>query len=177
MLTTRTSNAQHRIAGHSEPHITKGETAPIEGSYSRNELMHFRKIVLAMREDALSVLRDCQDSVRSIELNQPSYGGREQPVSFNERSADAAVREEYALLIDRQTKLLGYLEAALQRIEEGRYGLCISCKGLIARGRLEAVPHTQLCLSCKDGGKTSLGTTRVQPSAKRGKRLQHKIGR
>ena len=115
-----------------------------------------------MRADALSNLRDCQDSVQSIESTQASYGPREQPVSFNERSADAAVREEYALLIDRQIKLLGYLDAALKRIDEGRYGLCISCQGLIARERLEAVPHTQLCLECKEGGRRSPGPTRAQ---------------
>ncbi|MBM2842023.1 MAG: TraR/DksA family transcriptional regulator [Bacteroidetes bacterium] len=152
--------ALHRINVHKKPQNGKGETTPRKGSYSPNKLQHFRKIVLAMQEEALSVLRDCQDSVRSIENNQPSYGPREQPVSFNERSADAAVREEYALLIDRQTKLLGYLEAALRRIDEHRYGVCISCKELIARERLEAVPHTQLCLGCKVGRKTSVNPTR-----------------
>jgi len=162
--------ALHRITVHKKLQNGKGETTPRKGSYSPNELQYFRKIVLAMREEALSVLRDCQDSVRSIESNQPSYGPREQPVSFNERSADAAVREEYALLIDRQTKLLGYLDAALRRIDRSRYGVCISCKELIPRERLKAVPHTQLCLRCKDGGRTFVGATRAQPPANRGKR-------
>ncbi len=44
---------------------------------------------------------------------------REQPVSFHERSADASMREEYAIVIDRQLKLLKYLDAALERIDTG----------------------------------------------------------
>lgn len=112
--------------------------------------------MLVMREEAFSDLRDRQNSVRSIESNQPSYGPRDQAVSFDERSADAAVQEEYVLLIERQTKLLECLDAALQRIDEDRYGVCVSCKELIARERLEAVPHTQLCFRCKHVEKTLL---------------------
>jgi len=161
--------ALHRITIPKKQRDVEGEITPQKGAYSPNELRHFEKIVLAMREEALSVLHDCQDSVRSIELDQPSYGAREQSVSYDERSADAAVREEYALLIDRQAKLYGYLDAALTRIEEGRYGLCICCHELIARERLEAVPHTQLCLRCKNGGNPSIGPSRVQSSTNGGR--------
>ena len=147
----------------------KGETAPQKGAYSPTELQDFRKIVLSMREEALSVLRDCQESVLSIESSQPSYGPREQPVSFHERSADSAVREEYAFLIDRQTKLLGYLDAALTRIDEGTYGVCISCQELIPQERLKVVPHTQLCLRCKNRGKYFVDPTRAGLWAKSGK--------
>jgi DnaK suppressor protein len=137
---------------------------------SQSDLEHFRTIVLSMREEALSILRDCQESVQSIESNEPSYGPREQSVSFMERSADASMREDYALLIDRQARLLGYCDAALKRIDEGRYGTCKSCNELIARERLEAVPHSQLCITCKGGGKPDLRPTSAQPWAAGGKR-------
>ena len=144
--------ALHRITVPKTLTTGKSDTTPRRGSYSTNELQHFRTIVLEMREAALSVSRDCQDSVRSIESDQPSYGPREQPVSFHERSADASMREEYAIVIDRQLRLLKYLDAALERIDKGSYGVCICCKELIAQERLQAVPHTQLCITCKGGG-------------------------
>jgi DnaK suppressor protein len=150
-------------------HQKQSTPTPRKDSFSASELQHFRKIVLAMREEALSILRDCQESVQSIESSQPSYGPREQPVSFMERSADASMRENYALLIDRQTRLLGYFDAALKRIDEGRYGVCTCCNEFIARERLEAVPHTQLCLKCKGGGRSSLILTKALPFATRGK--------
>jgi RNA polymerase-binding protein DksA len=124
----------------------------IKGCYSPNDLQYFKKILLAMREDALSILRDCHESVHSLEASEQSSDSRQWQMNFIEASAAGAVREEYALIIDRQMKFLGYLEAALKRIDEKRYGICISCNKRIARGRLEAVPHTQLCLTCKDGG-------------------------
>ena len=40
------------------------------------------------------------------------------------------------------------LEAALQRIEVGNYGICEQCKGEIFKERLEAVPSARTCMAC-----------------------------
>ena len=40
------------------------------------------------------------------------------------------------------------IEAALERMEEDRYGVCVSCRGPIAVERLQAVPHTLTCSRC-----------------------------
>jgi RNA polymerase-binding transcription factor DksA len=40
------------------------------------------------------------------------------------------------------------IELALRRLDEGRYGLCVSCGGEIAPRRLEAVPYAERCASC-----------------------------
>jgi RNA polymerase-binding protein DksA len=62
---------------------------------------------------------------------------------------DAMEREKIYLLIARAEKFLRYLDAALERIERGTYGICRECGRLIEKGRLEAVPHTQICIECK----------------------------
>lgn len=38
--------------------------------------------------------------------------------------------------------------AALSRMEDGTYGVCKTCGGLISEDRLEAIPHTQYCMNC-----------------------------
>jgi DnaK suppressor protein len=43
---------------------------------------------------------------------------------------------------------LAETEAALCRLDEGRYGTCAACQGAIARGRLEALPTARLCVAC-----------------------------
>ena len=40
------------------------------------------------------------------------------------------------------------IDAALERIEHGRYGTCGRCGERISEARLEAVPHAVLCQSC-----------------------------
>ena len=52
-------------------------------------------------------------------------------------------------LAARDGKYLVYLEEALQRIEDGTYGICKVCHKLIPKARLEAVPTATKCVSCK----------------------------
>jgi RNA polymerase-binding transcription factor DksA len=40
------------------------------------------------------------------------------------------------------------IDAALQRIGDGRYGLCLACGGPIGLQRLRAIPEVRYCLSC-----------------------------
>jgi RNA polymerase-binding transcription factor DksA len=43
---------------------------------------------------------------------------------------------------------LADVDAALRRIEQGTYGRCSSCAGMVSRARLEAVPSAPLCGTC-----------------------------
>jgi DnaK suppressor protein len=58
-----------------------------------------------------------------------------------ERMTDAyQARTIYATVTD--------INQALERIEEGTYGRCVSCGNLIPDDRLEAVPWAALCVPC-----------------------------
>lgn len=52
-------------------------------------------------------------------------------------------------LRDRERKLLKKIEKALEKIENGTYGICESCGVEIPIERLEARPVTDLCIECK----------------------------
>jgi DnaK suppressor protein len=58
-------------------------------------------------------------------------------------------REIAFLLTDRDREKLQAIQDALDRIEEGTYGICESCEAEIAEGRLMALPFTRLCVSCQ----------------------------
>lgn len=40
------------------------------------------------------------------------------------------------------------IDAALARIKNGMYGICLSCSEPISDARLDAVPHAALCRNC-----------------------------
>lgn len=50
---------------------------------------------------------------------------------------------------DRERKLLGKIDEAFARIDEGSYGRCDECGGEIGIERLRARPVTTLCIACK----------------------------
>jgi DnaK suppressor protein len=47
-------------------------------------------------------------------------------------------------------KILQAIEEALQRIEKGTYGICRDCGEPIAPARLNAIPWTRVCITCKE---------------------------
>ena len=50
---------------------------------------------------------------------------------------------------DRERKLILKIREALQRIEDGSFGICESCGDDIGKERLDARPVTTLCIECK----------------------------
>lgn len=64
--------------------------------------------------------------------------------------ASAESDKAFALrLRDRERQLLRKIEEAIERIEEGTYGICEECGDDISVARLKARPVTQLCIECK----------------------------
>lgn len=45
---------------------------------------------------------------------------------------------------------LSEVRLALQRMEEGNYGICASCGEPISEERLKAIPHATLCRNCME---------------------------
>jgi len=50
---------------------------------------------------------------------------------------------------DRERKLIIKIRQALERIEDGTFGLCENCEEEIGAERLRARPVTTLCIDCK----------------------------
>jgi RNA polymerase-binding protein DksA len=48
-----------------------------------------------------------------------------------------------------EQKVLYAIDEALKRIEEGIYGSCLQCGKRISKKRLNALPHSELCIECQ----------------------------
>ena len=109
-------------------------------------------------DDALlATLKEALLRKRS-EILAASTGTRPLPASMdvNSRQGDLADQasgnnEVHIQLKLKQTdaKILQAIEEALFRMEKGTYGTCRDCGDAIASARLEAIPWTRVCISCK----------------------------
>ena len=127
--------------------------------YSKKELDEFKKIILEKRNEIIEQLQTLKEQMMDPTTGQ--YVNENSPYSLHmaEQGTDAMEREKLYLWAQRENKFLGYLDDALQRIDNGTYGICIECidepQGLcptcplVPRERLAAVPHTQHCLQVK----------------------------
>lgn len=83
-------------------------------------------------------------------LEELTADGAEAP-DFDENFADsaqvAAEQGENLSLAAALRDQLSDVEGALQRIDEGRYGLCEICGNEIGAARLEAMPATPFCIA------------------------------
>jgi DnaK suppressor protein len=57
-------------------------------------------------------------------------------------------RSQVATLVRQARHQLDEIDAALARLDAGRYGVCERCGGAIAPGRLEARPAARTCVRC-----------------------------
>jgi RNA polymerase-binding transcription factor len=62
----------------------------------------------------------------------------------------AAERELAIRNLDRESSLLRNVRAALRRIDDGTYGICLHCEEDISPKRLNAVPWTPFCIQCQE---------------------------
>jgi len=61
-----------------------------------------------------------------------------------------AVQEEVSKTLRRGARTaLADIEAALQRMDRGRYGRCVHCDAAIPLERLEILPAVALCMACQ----------------------------
>ncbi len=67
-----------------------------------------------------------------------------------DKASNSYTKEFLFSLSNTERELLQMVDDALFRIEERRYGVCVSCEEEMNLKRLEAVPWARLCLSCQE---------------------------
>jgi len=86
-------------------------------------------------------------------LVRRGLGDREAKASEDSDQVASASRtlddELQAALVDRASRELGQVDAALELLRERRYGLCRDCGTFIGLARLRSLPFAQRCRPCQ----------------------------
>jgi len=86
------------------------------------------------------------------EANRTVTGMTDQGDNFPDPTDRASLESDrnFTLRIrDRERKLIKKIKDALERLEEGTFGICEQCGEDISDERLKARPVTTLCIDCK----------------------------
>jgi DnaK suppressor protein len=107
---------------------------------SKKKQEYFKKF-LTEKLDAL--LQDANKTVSVMTDRRENYPDPTDRASLeSDRNFELRIR-------DRERKLIKKIRDALERIEEGSFGICEECGESISLKRLEARPVTTLCIDCK----------------------------
>ena len=97
--------------------------------------------LVAMREDLESIADTGDDPAAVVQLDQTKVGRLSRMDALQAQAMAKASGQ-------RRATQLREIDAALRRIDDGRYGDCERCEEPINPRRLEADPTARLCIDC-----------------------------
>jgi len=104
------------------------------------DLIFFKNLLADRLKDLLS-----QADNTLIGMTEP----KENFADPTDRASHETDRNFELRIRDREHKLIKKVKKALQRIEDGTFGMCESCGEDISIARLKARPVTTQCIECK----------------------------
>ena len=107
---------------------------------TKKKLEFFKKLLNERFEDLLDEANKTVSGMTAHKENLPDPSDRASLES--DRNFTLRIR-------DRERKLIVKIREALERIEQGTYGICEECGEEISAERLKARPVTTLCIECK----------------------------
>ncbi|MBT8115778.1 MAG: TraR/DksA C4-type zinc finger protein [Arenicella sp.] len=107
------------------------------------DLEYFETRLLEMQAQVMGIAGLVAGAAGTVELDQNRVGR----LSRMDAMQGQAMAQASAA---RQAHQLKLIEFALQRIDDGVYGLCLECDNKIAVARLEIDPATEYCISCAE---------------------------
>ena len=102
----------------------------------KEQLLLKRGEILAAGGAAKPIQASTEMNTRQGDLADQASGNNEVHIQLKLKQTDA--------------KILQAIEEALFRMEKGTYGICRDCGDPIASARLEAIPWTRVCITCKE---------------------------
>ena len=112
------------------------------------DLEYFQSLILDKKKEAQIEIAKLKNQ---IALENSGEIDNDSGYSFHiaDAASVATGRENIYIMIDRQQKLIAYLDRALIRIDNKTYGICRVTGKHISKERLEAIPHTEVSVEGK----------------------------
>jgi DnaK suppressor protein len=115
------------------------------------DVSEFRTLLMAKREEIVGQSRRRED-LWIVQSNEQI-----------ETVQLAGQREFAARTLERETKNLIQIDAALKRIDYGEFGICLDCEEAISPKRLAALPWAGYCFHCQELHDAQEATDTVEP--------------
>lgn len=130
---------------------------------TRDEQVKYRQRLL----DMAVRLKNDEEGVASDALRQAGGGASGNlsnvPMHLADFGTDAFEQEMSASLLTNARQLQSEVAAALDRLEQGKFGTCEQCGHDLSENRLQVVPYTRYCVDCAQNAEND-GEIGFQPT-------------
>ena len=123
-----------------------------KNKWSKKDLGTFKNDILKKKDLAIEDLT----KIKKRTDNLIDQGGSNSIYSSHmaDAGSDHQEMENAYYMMQREDSFIKYLDKALTMIEDGTFGICMQCNNLIPKARLNEVPHSTKCVTCKEKGKS-----------------------
>jgi len=125
--------------------------------YNKSKLMKFKK---SIEKKLIEIADEMHEIKENIDTNARGTSGLAQDSVYSVHMADAGTdsfeREKSFHFMNRESDYYKFLTLALERIEDGSFGVCNVCEQLIPEERMMEVPNATKCVQCKEKEKLNL---------------------
>jgi RNA polymerase-binding protein DksA len=118
---------------------------PGESPWTPDELRELREDLQADVTRLRTEIEAAESDLADL-LRDPGDGAGDDQADAGTKAFE---REHEMALANNSRDMLLQAERALQRIDDGTYGICESCGNPIGKARLQVFPRATLCVSCK----------------------------
>src|SRR5579862_9939897 len=108
-----------------------------------------KKFLARVREHLLEMKTRLREEIDS-EMRAEREGNKDEGMDAYDLASEERDREINFILSDRERVKLKQIDDALERLDNGNYGVCESCGLEIAEERLVAMPFSRLCRDCQE---------------------------
>jgi len=114
----------------------------------KTETKVFKEHLLALRARLRGDVSQLADA--ALKKNRSAANGdlSSMPIHMADLGSDNFEQEFTLSLIENEGVTLEQIEAALERVEDGTYGMCEECGARIPKSRLQAIPYATMCVRC-----------------------------
>jgi DnaK suppressor protein len=114
----------------------------------KTEAKPFKQMLLALLWRLRGDVKNMADSALNKTRSESSGDLSSMPTHMADIGSDNYEQGLTLTLMESEESVLTQVEAALERIDAGVYGLCDECDGKIPKTRLKAIPFTPYCVKC-----------------------------
>ena len=114
------------------------------------EVKEFKQMLVSLRSRLRGDVSAMADSALRKTRSEASGDLSSMPIHMADVGTDAFEQEFTLSLMEHDGSALAQIEAALERIEDGVYGVCVECETRIPKTRLQVLPHTPHCVKCAE---------------------------
>lgn len=113
------------------------------------DLQIIKEMLLEKRKELIGQMNFIKETERDASTRESSGDNSGYAYHLADQGTDSMEREKNFLYAQRDGEALHSVDQALERIENGTYGMCETCQQPINTERLKYIPETRMCIACK----------------------------